>query len=56
MPHCVSAGLSLPPPCSYCPNTIDINTDEAEYRWLLQVLEDQVRPGGGGGGGGGCAV
>jgi hypothetical protein len=28
---------------SYCPNTIDINTDEAEYRWLLQVLEDQVR-------------
>jgi hypothetical protein len=29
---------------SYCPNTIDINTDEAEYRWLLQVLEDQVSP------------
>jgi hypothetical protein len=28
---------------SYCPNTIDINMDEAEYRWLLQVLEDQVR-------------
>lgn len=30
--------------CSYTPNTIDINTDEAEYCWLLQVLEDQVSP------------
>ncbi|WIA23193.1 hypothetical protein OEZ86_010083 [Tetradesmus obliquus] len=32
----------LADPANYCPNTIDINTDEAEYRWLLQVLEDQV--------------
>jgi hypothetical protein len=28
---------------SYHPNTIDINTDDVEYKWLLGVLEDQVR-------------
>ncbi|KAF8056112.1 pantothenate kinase 2 [Scenedesmus sp. PABB004] len=32
----------LADPASYTPNTIDINTDDAEYTWLLQVLEDQV--------------
>jgi hypothetical protein len=30
------------PVCSYHPNTIDINTDDVEYNWLLGVLEDQV--------------
>jgi hypothetical protein len=28
--------------CSYVPNTIDINKDEEEYKWLLKVLSDQV--------------
>ena len=30
------------PPCSYEPNTLDINASEESYAWWLKVLDDQV--------------
>ena len=38
----ICLGAQTTTPNSYEPDTVDINADDADYYWLLKVLQDQI--------------